>query len=84
VQLLTFSKGSNLDPLDMMHPTDVDPSFVNYPIRDNTYFFLHKIITAEHPISIYPNYQYDVIVRSDRETIEESVLKIASLMLQSP
>lgn len=83
VQLLTFSKDSNPNPLDVIHPSDVDINFLNYPIHDNTYSFFHKIISTQSPIVIYPNYQYDVIIRSDRETIKESVLKIASLVHQS-
>ena len=80
VQLVTFSKSSHLNPLDIIHPSHIDPSFINYPIHDNTHSFFHKIISSQKSMGIYPNYQYDVIIRSDNETIKESTLKIASLV----
>lgn len=79
-QLLTFSNEFNADPLDIIDASDIDPDFAHYPIHEDTYEFLSKIMRADQPVSIYPMDQHDIVIRSDRKTINQSVQEVSALI----
>jgi len=76
-QLLTFKPSGSESVLDCLDASSIDPDFAIYPIHEETYHFFLQIIQAKEPLCIYPAAVYRMIIRGDRQTLDESIKEIS-------